>query len=103
MRLIDLVTHAAGLPRELPRRQLPGNDPDAQVTAQDFAKWLGNNHLIFKPGKSVHYSNFGFDLLALSLSMAANKSFPVLVQRQITEPLNMKDTVFVLSGSKGSG
>lgn len=100
MRLIDLVTHAAGLPRELPRRQLPGNDPDAQVTAQDFAKWLGNNHLIFKPGKSVHYSNFGFDLLALSLSMAANKSFPVLVQRQITEPLNMKDTVFVLSGDQ---
>ncbi|MGV8057545.1 MAG: D-alanyl-D-alanine-carboxypeptidase/endopeptidase AmpH [Smithellaceae bacterium] len=96
MRLIDLVTHAAGLPRELPRKQ--GNNPP--VTAQDLAGWLKTNPLIFKPGKSVHYSNFGFDLLALSLATAANKPFPTLIHQHITGPLNMKDTVFALSGEQ---
>lgn len=97
IRLIDLVTHAAGLPREVPRKQAPEKGTNTPITVQDLADWLGSNPLIFKPGKSVHYSNYGFDLLALSLSTAANKPFPVLIHQHITNPLNMKDTVFALS------
>ncbi len=97
MRLIDLVTHAGGLPRELPRKGIPGKGTNPPTTAQDLADWLTNNPLIFKPGKSVHYSNYGFDLLALSLSRAAKNPFPALIHQHITGPLNMKDTVFALS------
>ncbi|MDA8125381.1 MAG: D-alanyl-D-alanine-carboxypeptidase/endopeptidase AmpH [Deltaproteobacteria bacterium] len=94
LRLIDLVTHAGGLPREAPFKPTPENRP---IAVQDLTNWLQNNPLLFSPGKSVHYSNFGFDLLALSLEKAAGKPFPALVQQQITAPLQMKDTVFSLS------
>jgi D-alanyl-D-alanine-carboxypeptidase/D-alanyl-D-alanine-endopeptidase len=100
MRLLDLVTHAGGLPREVSRKQAPEKDANSPMTAQDLADWLGSNSLIFKPGKSVHYSNYGFDLLALSLSTAAKKPFPALIHQHITEPLNMKDTVFALSAEQ---
>lgn len=94
IRLIDLVTHSAGLPREVPRKPEQANEP---MTVQDFINWLEKEPLLFKPGKAVHYSNFGFDLLGLGLSRAANEPFASLVGRYITNPLNMKDTVFVLS------
>ena len=97
IRLIDLATHSGGLPREVPHEPGPETDPFAPITVQALTDWLKNEHLLFKPGKSVHYSNFGFDLLALGLSKAANKPFPALLKLHITEPLNMKDTVFMLS------
>jgi D-alanyl-D-alanine-carboxypeptidase/D-alanyl-D-alanine-endopeptidase len=100
IRLIDLVTHAGGLPREAPRKQKPEKSANPPITVQDLADWLAKNPLIFKPGKSVHYSNYGFDLLALSLSRAAKKPFPALIHQHITSPLNMKDTVFTLSGEQ---
>lgn len=94
IRLIDLATHSAGLPREVPRK--PGQEKET-VTVQDFSNWLEKENLLFKPGKAVHYSNFGFDLLGLGLSRAAKKPFSDLVGQYITGPLNMKDTVFELS------
>jgi D-alanyl-D-alanine-carboxypeptidase/D-alanyl-D-alanine-endopeptidase len=97
IRLIDLVTHSGGLPREVPHKPGPEKDPFAPITVQAFTDWLKKEPLLFKPGKSVHYSNFGFDLLALGLSKAANKPFPTLLKLHISDPLNMKDTVFVLS------
>ncbi len=93
IRFVDLVTHSAGLPRELP--------PDVQskepLTIESYAGWFKDHKLLFEPGRSVHYSNVGFDLLAVGLSRAANKSFAALLQQYVTGPLNMKDTVFVLS------
>lgn len=100
IRLLDLVTHSAGLPREVPYTPGSEKDPNATLTVQAFTDWLKKEPLLFKPGKSVHYSNFGFDLLALGLSRAANKPFPVLIKQSITDPLDMKDTVFVLSGEQ---
>ncbi|MEN6622133.1 MAG: serine hydrolase, partial [Smithella sp.] len=94
IRLIDLATHSGGLLREVPRK--PGQEKEP-MTIHDFTNWLNKEPLLFKPGKAVHYSNFGFDLLALGLSRAAKEPFSLLVQRYITDPLNMKDTVFVLS------
>jgi serine-type D-Ala-D-Ala carboxypeptidase/endopeptidase len=86
IRLIDLATQSGGLPRDWP--QEPGPDPTARLQKEP---------LLFKPGTSVLYSNFGFDLLALGLSKAANTPFPTLLKRHITDPLKMQDTVYVLS------
>ncbi len=97
IRLIDLVTHSAGLPRELPHKQGSEMNLNTPVTVRDFTDFLQKEPLLFKPGMSVHYSNVGFNLLALCLSKASNEPFPALLQRQITDPLNMKNTVFVLS------
>jgi len=93
IRLIDLVTHSAGLPRELPHEPGPDSDPFAPITRDAFAAWLKKEPLLFKPASSVLYSNFGFDLLALRGGQEALS----LVKEHITGPLNMKDTVFALS------
>jgi serine-type D-Ala-D-Ala carboxypeptidase/endopeptidase len=97
IRLIDLATHAAGLPRELPHEAGPDNDPFAPITREGFAAWLKKEPLLFAPGSSVLYSNFGFDLLAIALSEAAKKPYPEILQQHVTGPLGMKDTGFTLS------
>lgn len=97
IRLIDLVTQSGGLPRELPHEPGPKNDPHAPITIDAFAKWLKTEPLLFEPGRSVLYSNFGFDLLSHALSKAANRPYPELLKEHITGPLDMKDTVFALS------
>jgi len=44
------------------------------VTPAAFAEWLKRNPLQFTPGTAVLYSNFGFELLAAALSVAAGQS-----------------------------
>jgi D-alanyl-D-alanine-carboxypeptidase/D-alanyl-D-alanine-endopeptidase len=94
VRLLDLVTHAGGFPREVPHEPGSGSDPFAPITPDAFAAWIKENRLLFEPGTSVLYSNFGFDLLAIALSNAAKKPYPELLKELITAPLGMKDTVF---------
>jgi serine-type D-Ala-D-Ala carboxypeptidase/endopeptidase len=95
--LLNLATHAGGFPREVPHEAGPDNDPFATITRDVFAAWIKKEPLLFTPGTAVLYSNFGFDLLAMSLSAAGNKPYPDLLQESITGPLGMKDTVFALT------
>lgn len=71
LRLLDLVTHAGGFPREVPHEPGPDSDPFATITPDAFAAWIKETPLLFEPGTSVLYSNFGFDLLAIALSKSA--------------------------------
>jgi D-alanyl-D-alanine-carboxypeptidase/D-alanyl-D-alanine-endopeptidase len=95
--LLDLATHAGGFPREVPHEAGPDDDPFASITRDAFAAWIKKEPLLFAPGTAVHYSNFGFDLLAMALSAAAKRPYPELLQEAITGPLGMNDTGFVLS------
>src|SRR4029450_7204501 len=97
IRLIDLATHAGGLPREVPHEPGPDDDPFATVTREAFAAWLKQKPLLFAPGPSILYSNFGFDLLAIALLEAAKKPYPELLKEKITGPLGMRDTGFGVS------
>ncbi len=96
IRLIDLVTHSAGLPREVPRAESPPEDPFATITHDAFAKWLETEQLQFEPGSSIAYSNFGFDLLSAALSDAGGMPYADLLDERITRPLDMTDTGFDL-------
>src|SRR5262249_61364107 len=86
VRLIDLATHAGGLPREVPHEPGPDDDPFATITRAAFTAWLKQNPLLFAPGTSILYSNFGFDLLAISLPEPAKKAHPALLEGTITGP-----------------
>ncbi|MGI9525119.1 MAG: D-alanyl-D-alanine-carboxypeptidase/endopeptidase AmpH, partial [Hyphomicrobiaceae bacterium] len=97
IRLIDLVTHSAGLPRELPRSPGPTNDPFQTITRKAMGNWLRQNSLLYHPGTGVLYSNFAFDLLALGLSDAAKIPYPDLLKTHLTGPLGLTDTGFTLS------
>jgi D-alanyl-D-alanine-carboxypeptidase/D-alanyl-D-alanine-endopeptidase len=76
IRLIDLATHSAGLPREVPHEPGPPDNPFVHITREAFVAWLKSNPLLFTPGTAVSYSNFGFDLLAAALSAAAKNPIP---------------------------
>jgi serine-type D-Ala-D-Ala carboxypeptidase/endopeptidase len=94
IRLVDLATHSAGLPREVPHAPgLPG-DPFANITRKTFVSWLKANPLLFTPGTAILYSNFGFDLLAAALSAAARKPYPELISERVLKPLGLDDTTF---------
>ena len=95
--LLDLATHSGGFPREVPHQPGPDNDPFSTITRDAFASWIKKEPLLFAPGSSILYSNFGFDLLAIAMSAAAKKPYPDLLKELITGPLDMKDTGFVLS------
>jgi D-alanyl-D-alanine-carboxypeptidase/D-alanyl-D-alanine-endopeptidase len=94
IRLIDLVTHSAGLEREVPRPPAPANDPFASNTRAAQIAGLEGDPLLFPPGTAVSYSNFGFDLLGTALSRSAGKSYAALLDERIFSPLGMKDTIF---------
>ena len=96
--LINLVTHAGGLPREV--LHAPSDDPTdpfATITYDAFADWIEENGLLFAPGSAVAYSNFGFDILSAALAGASGKPFDELLRETITEPLGMTDTGYTRS------
>src|SRR5271157_6343291 len=100
IRLVDLATHSAGLPREVPHAPGSPDNPFLNITPDAFATWLKANPLLFTPGTSILYSNFGFDLLAAALSAAARKPYPDLVAERVLKPLGLADTTFAPAGDE---
>jgi len=96
IRLIDLVTHSAGLPREVERRSGPPDDPFATLTPEAYRAALASDPLLFAPGTGALYSNFGFDVLSAALSHAAGKPYDVLLKERVLDPVGLKDTVLAL-------
>lgn len=97
IRLIDLATHSAGLPREVPHEPGPPDDPFVNVTPDAFMGWLKANRLMFAPGTAISYSNFGFDLLAAALARAGGKPYADLLDARVIRPLGLSDTGFAPS------
>jgi len=102
IRLIDLATHSAGLPREVPHAPGPPEDPFVNVTHDAFVAWLKANPLMFTPGTSISYSNFGFDLLATALAAAAHQPYPDLLDARVFRPLGLRNTTFAPSASQAA-
>lgn len=90
IRLIDLATHTAGLPRQDTDASAP--QPPKQVWA--FTAGLTLNS---EPGTKFLYSNLGFGLLSDAEERDQHKGFGQLLKAQITGPLGMNDTVISVS------
>jgi D-alanyl-D-alanine-carboxypeptidase/D-alanyl-D-alanine-endopeptidase len=91
--LIDLATHAAGLPRDLPGAPKPGTNPFERFSFEADKAYLARAKLAFPPGTGAAYSNLGFDLLGAALAEAGGVSYAELLKSRITLPRGMKDTV----------
>lgn len=96
IRLIDLVTHSAGLPREVEREHGPPDDPFGTLTAEAYAAALAEDPFLFTPGTGALYSNFGFDVLAAALAGAAGHPYDELLRERVLEPAGLGDTVLQL-------
>ena len=94
IRIVDLVTQASGLPREVPAAEAPADDPFSMNTKEAELKSLKEDPLLFAPGTAALYSNFGYDLLGAALANTGGKPYAALLQERVLDPLGMKDTVF---------
>ncbi|WP_371834981.1 D-alanyl-D-alanine-carboxypeptidase/endopeptidase AmpH [Ochrobactrum sp. C6C9] len=96
--LLDLATHSAGLPRELP-------NPDTKITDNPFAafdrdyywKWMGSNQPAYAPGTTTIYSNLGYGLLGDALAKAGGADYSTVLANEVLKPAGLTDTTNVLS------
>jgi D-alanyl-D-alanine-carboxypeptidase/D-alanyl-D-alanine-endopeptidase len=91
IRLIDLATHASGLPREYQKPDSPSEDDK-----EALGRALQSSKLLFAPGKGVLYSNFGFDLLAQAIASTAGKPYADVLKEHVLDPAGLKETTFYL-------
>lgn len=96
IRLIDLVTHTSGLPREVEREPGPSDDPFATLTEEVYSRALAADPLLFPPGTGGLYSNFAFDVLSAALGHAAGKPYADALKERVIDPAGLKDTVLTL-------
>ena len=88
--LLDLATHTAGLPRDLPDDKYNGED--WKQTAVDRFDYLAGLTLLWPPGTGAAYSNLGFNLLGDALVQAGKHDYEALLRSRIADPLGMADT-----------
>jgi D-alanyl-D-alanine-carboxypeptidase/D-alanyl-D-alanine-endopeptidase len=86
IRLIDLATHTAGLPKDPP---LHGSH---HLSDRRMYRMLSNFELTRRPGSKFEYSNWGYALLAHALMTASGEDYQQMVEREVCGPLGMTDT-----------
>jgi D-alanyl-D-alanine-carboxypeptidase/D-alanyl-D-alanine-endopeptidase len=98
-RLVDLVTQASGLPREVPNQT--GGTPEDPFAGNTYdlsrAELAKDDPYLFAPGTGAFYSNWGFDLLGLALANAGGKPYADLLSERVLGPRGLTDTKFNLA------
>src|SRR5687767_5359662 len=84
----ELLTHTAGLPAWRPLYLLADDEPEGAAGA------IANLDLEYKPGTRVIYSDLGFITLGILLERMTGQRLADLAQREIFEPLELKQTYF---------
>ncbi|HKS09012.1 MAG TPA: serine hydrolase domain-containing protein [Pyrinomonadaceae bacterium] len=84
----ELLTHTSGLPAWRPLYVLAEDERDRAAGA------IANLDLEYKPGTRVVYSDLGFISLGILLERMTGHQLADLAQREIFEPLNLKQTFF---------
>lgn len=102
IRLADLAAHLSGLPNR-PVIPMPHETPNpyALFGEDDLLDAIDGLEPDSPPG-SYRYSALGYAVLALALSNALDASFEDLIERRLTSPLGMTDTVFRLDAEQAS-
>jgi serine-type D-Ala-D-Ala carboxypeptidase/endopeptidase len=91
IRLIDLVTHSSGLPRELEEVEGVERYSDAS-----FAANLSENPVLFAPGAGIAYSNVGFDVLAMALAGLGGQDYASLLKSRVLDRIGLTSTGYDL-------
>ena len=97
LRVIDLVTQASGLPREVAQAPAPADDPFGGNTPEAQMAGLAGDPYLFPPGTGAFYSNYGYDLLGTALATAGGRPYAELLAERVLAPIGMVDTVFAPS------
>jgi D-alanyl-D-alanine-carboxypeptidase/D-alanyl-D-alanine-endopeptidase len=104
IRIVDLVSHTSGLPKNLPAFRA-GASPQqllhqyAGMSRPNFVAALAKLRLTVAPGVVYAYSNTGAQLAGLVLEQVYGTSYDTLIERLIATPLHMATTGTVLPDS----
>lgn len=89
IRVVHLLTHAAGLEREGGFGYwFSGEFPDAEA----LENHLRDARLLTPPGTALHYSNLGYAALGLVIERAAGRPYAASLRRRVLEPLGMRSS-----------
>lgn len=99
--LLDLATHSAGLPRELPNPDAkPSDNPFAAFDRAYYWKWVGSHAPAYVPGTTTLYSNLGFGLLGDALAKAGGSDYSTVLADEVLKPAGMTDTTNALNDTQ---
>ncbi|AXT19860.1 serine hydrolase [Flavobacteriaceae bacterium AU392] len=93
----QLLSHTSGLPHYGGLAAIGVNSrtfTSTFYTPKELAIFISKIKLIDAPGKSAHYSSFGYMLLGTILEEVSGKSFSELLEEKITKPLGLINTGF---------
>ncbi len=93
---IDLATHTAGMPRDIPVEECkPPLPPYCHFDRDHYTSWLKTFQLPYRPGTVANYSNAGFGLLGMAMEKFSGRLFSDLLKAHVSVPLKMADTIVV--------
>ncbi len=93
----NLLNHTAGLPKYFWLAEHKWKQEKAPTNSEMMALLESSNvQRFFKPGRNFDYSNTGYFVLASIVEKVSGISFSAFVQKNIFDPLGMKDS-FVYS------
>ncbi|MEQ9402438.1 MAG: serine hydrolase domain-containing protein [Cyclobacteriaceae bacterium] len=93
----QLASHTSGL-AHLPKMRYRHGGVDEWESL--LLEAIPATNFVSTPGARYNYSNIGFGILGLAISRAANKPFIELMETEVFEPLNMKNTYYVIPENK---
>lgn len=93
MTLLDLATHTAGFPK-MPANVVVTdfNNPNAEMTVDQFLKSAAAYELTRDVGTGYEYSDAGYDLLGLAIADVGHIDYETLLKSRILGPLHMTNT-----------
>ncbi len=98
--LLDLSDQHSGLPR-MPNNFAPKDpaNPYADYDAALLYAFIAKQGVALPANAPFGYSNLGVGLLGQALANRAGVAYPVLLEREVTQPLGMKSTGVALTES----
>ncbi|WP_405296947.1 serine hydrolase [Algibacter sp. Ld11] len=89
-----LLTHTSGIPNYTSFPGFMEDESRNPYTPEKFVKKFQDKRLDFTPGERFSYSNSGYFLLGVIAEKLSGKSYEVLLNENIFEPLGMHETGF---------
>lgn len=89
----NLLNHTAGLPKYFWLAEHTWKEQKAPTNSDMMALFESSNvQRFFKPGRNFDYSNTGYLVLAAIIEKVSDTSFSDFMQKNIFDPLGMKDS-----------
>ena len=96
IRIRHLLTHASGMSRDGETAHWQThNFPELEEIKRQVADGIS----FFEVNETLKYSNFGFTILGQIIEVVSGQSYSSYIQKEILDPLNMKNTVTYIDDS----